>query len=213
MIRVLVIDEILLICNVVASMLKEEKDIDVIGCATTVEEAMDQSHPYDVALISTTVADTDGLHQISTLAGAEISPKIIVMGVPESEEIILQYIEAGAAGYVLRDDSADDLVEKIRAVARGEAGISSHIVAALMERVAELKRLCDDTTNDETLSSLTAREREVLTLLEQGLTNQEIANQLVIEVGTVKNHVHSVLKKLNLDSRRDLVLRNSIKSS
>jgi DNA-binding NarL/FixJ family response regulator len=213
MIGVLVVDEILLICNVVASMLREEKDIHVVGCATTVEEATEQIQQVDIALVSTTIADKDIFQLVRTLAKTENSPKVVVMGVPESEEIILQYIEAGVAGYVLRDDSADDLVEKIRAVARGEAPVSPQIVAALMERVAELKRLCDDVDNDTSLSTLTAREREVLDLLEQGLTNQEIANQLVIEVGTVKNHVHSILKKLNLDSRRDLVLRNSVKGS
>ncbi len=212
MIRVLVISELLLICNIVASMLKEEKDIRVTGCVTSLEEARAKIEQCDIALVGATLPNEETLEFIRKLTRTASSARVVVMGVPESEEVIVDYIEAGIAGYVLHDDSADELVDKIRAVAKGEAPVSPNVVTALMERIVRLKEMCDDRENEGQLSELTPREREVLDLLEQGLSNQEIANRLVIEVGTVKNHVHNILKKLDLNSRRDLTALNSVKN-
>jgi DNA-binding NarL/FixJ family response regulator len=211
MIRVLVISEVLLICNIVASILKEEKDIKVVGCVTTLEEAMAQIDQCNIALVGATLPNEETLQFIRKLTKADSSARVVVMGLPKSEDVIVEYIEAGITGYVLHDESADELVDKIRAVAKGEATVSPNVVAALMERIVRLKEMCDDIENDTQLSELTPREREVLELLGQGLSNQEIARRLVIEVGTVKNHVHNILKKLDLNSRRDLMVRNSVK--
>ena len=213
MIRVLVISEVLIICNIVASILKEEKDIKVVGCVTTLEEAVAQIDQCNIALVGATLPNEETLQFIRKLTKTDSSARVVVMGLPKSEEVIVEYIEAGITGYVLHDESADELVDKIRAVAKGEATVSPNIVAALMERIVKLKAMCDDVENDAQLSELTPREREVLELLEQGLSNQEIARRLVIEVGTVKNHVHNILKKLDLNSRRDLTVRNSVKNS
>ena len=213
MIRVLVISEVLLICNIVASILKEEKDIKVVGCVTTLEEAMAQIDQCNIALVGATLPNEETLQFIQKLTKADSSARVVVMGLPKSEDIIVEYIEAGITGYVLHDESADELVDKIRAVAKGEATVSPNVVTALMERIVKLKAMCDDIENDAQFSELTPREREVLELLEQGLSNQEIARRLVIEVGTVKNHVHNILKKLDLNSRRDLTVRNSVKGA
>jgi DNA-binding NarL/FixJ family response regulator len=213
MIRVLVISEVLLICNIVASILKEEQDIKVVGCVTTLEEAMAQIDQCNIALVGATLPNEETLQFIRKLTKADSPARVVVMGLPKSEEVIVEYIEAGITGYVLHDESADELVDKLRAVAKGEATVSPNVVAALMERIVKLKEMCDDIENDAQLSELTPREREVLELLEQGLSNQDISSRLVIEVGTVKNHVHNILKKLDLNSRRDLMVRNSVKNS
>jgi two-component system, NarL family, nitrate/nitrite response regulator NarL len=213
MVRVLVISEVLLICNIVASMLKEEQDIKVVGCVTTLKEAMAKIDRCDIALIGATIPNKETLQFVRKLTKADSSARVVVMGLPESEEVIVEYIEAGITGYVLHDESTDELVDKIRAVAKGEALVSPNVVTALMERIVKLKEMCDDKENDAELSDLTPREREVLDLLEQSLSNQEIARRLVIEVGTVKNHVHNILKKLDLNSRRDLTVRNSVKNA
>jgi DNA-binding NarL/FixJ family response regulator len=156
-------------------------------------------------MVSTTIPGDAALQLIRSLAKADSSIKVVAIGLAESEEVIIPYIEAGIAGYVLRDDSVEELLQKIRAIHRGEAPVSSQIAAALMQRVAELKELCPEPTGEaETLEALTPREREVLDLLQQNRSNQEIAERLVIELGTVKNHVHNILKKLNLTSRRDV---------
>ena len=205
MIHVLIIDEVPLICSVLASILKEEPDFQVVGCASTLDEARLYLEKCDLALVSTTMPDEAPLELIRSLAKIDSSAKMVAIGLADSEEIILPYVEAGIAGYVLRDDSVEELLQKIRAIHQGEAPVSSQIAAALMLRVAELKELCVDPSDGaETLEALTPREREVLDLLQQNLSNQEIAERLVIELGTVKNHVHNILKKLNLTSRRDV---------
>ena len=115
-----------------------------------------------------------------------------------------QYVEAGAAGYVLKDDSVDDLVERVRGAHAGQVRVSPGIAAALMSRVSEYAQLLDDVeTGVGEAADLTPREREILDLIGQGLTNQQIGDLLVIEVGTVKNHVHSILQKLDASSRHE----------
>jgi DNA-binding NarL/FixJ family response regulator len=117
----------------------------------------------------------------------------------------MQYVEAGASGYVLKDDTVAERLRHIRAAHAGKARVSPEIAAALMSRVAELAQLVKESSINADLGDLTPRELEVLTLFGQDLTNQEIAERLVIELGTVKNHVHSILQKLNVASRHEAI--------
>lgn len=205
MISVLIVNKSRLICGVISTMLKDEEDIHVIGWATDSDEAcaLIENRNPDIVLISTNLPNNGALALTQNIDSAT-GPKVLIMGVPELEEVILRYIEAGAAGYVLRADSADDLITNIRAVYNGEALISPEISAALMARLTEL---ADAKSNVEVgaegFADLTPRERQVLELISKGLNNQEISQHLVIEVGTVKNHVHNILEKLDVNSRYD----------
>lgn len=203
MIRVLIVNEIRLMCNVISAVLEPESDVEVIGTATSVEEALDQVAECDLVLISTGLADNGALELTRAIAKAEPSVRILVLGLAESEAEILQYVEAGADGYVLRDDSVREFLKHIRATHNDAALVSPEIAAALMNRVSELAQLFPEGVGGGEAGELTPREYEVLQLIGQGLSNQEIADQLVIEVGTVKNHVHSILKKLGVNSRQD----------
>ena len=157
----------------------------------------------DVALVSSRLPDQGALEIISRLTETLPSVKALVVGVAESEWEILQYVEAGAVGYVLKDDSVEELLRHIRAARSGESIVSPEIAHALMHRLADLASVIDTTAHMAEPGALTPREQEVLQLIGQGLSNQEIAQHLVIEVGTVKNHVHSILQKLNVSSRND----------
>jgi DNA-binding NarL/FixJ family response regulator len=127
-----------------------------------------------------------------------------VVGLGDSEDNILSFIAAGVAGYVLKESSVDEMIEHVRTVAGGSARISPSIARALMDRVADLVRLCDEVgISVGGVANLTPREAEVLELISRGFTNQEIADEMVIELGTVKNHVHNVLRKLNVSNRTD----------
>jgi RNA polymerase sigma factor (sigma-70 family) len=127
-----------------------------------------------------------------------------VTGVEESPQAIMKYVEAGASGYVLSEVNLDDLLGNVRAAPEGKAFASPEIISRLMSRVSELAKLClDREVILATLESLTPREREILELISQGLSNQEIGERLTIEVGTVKNHVHNILYKLNVESRQE----------
>jgi DNA-binding NarL/FixJ family response regulator len=102
----------------------------------------------------------------------------------------------------LKDDSLEDLVEIVRATQEGKVFVSPQIAAAMMERLSDLAQMFAGVENNLTdTTALTSREMEVLELISKGYTNQQIAQNLVIEVGTVKNHVHNILEKLNVSSR------------
>jgi two-component system NarL family response regulator len=202
-IRVLVVNQFPLMCDVIAAVLEDEPDIDVVGSATTVEDALRRASDCDVMLVSTRLPANAALEMTREVAESDLPAKVLILGLAESELEILRYVEAGAAGYVLQDDSVEELLSNIRAVHSGQAIVSPEIAGALVARVAELAQLFGDAFAIDSSADLTPREREVLQLIGQGLTNREIADRLVIELGTVKNHVHSILDKLNVSSRRD----------
>jgi two-component system, NarL family, nitrate/nitrite response regulator NarL len=204
MIRVLLVNQILLISNVMAAVLEDEPDIEVVGCASSLDTALALASKADVVLVGTDLAGNGALKVTRAIAEAEPAAKVLVVGLAESEKEILRHVQAGAAGYVLKDDSAEDLIERIRSAYAEKALISPRIAAALMSRVAELANMAADVRPPTDGSNdLTPREREILELIGEGLTNQQIAEQLVIEVGTVKNHVHSILQKLDASNRHD----------
>jgi len=205
-INVLIVHEFPLMCNVIASVLESEPDISVIGKSTSVEQALKfiKSHKVDVALISPRLPDKGTLTLTSLIGQSASSIKILILGIAETREDALRYFEAGAAGYVLRESSVYELLATIRAVSDGRAVISPEIAASLIERVSEYSHVVahvDPVSIDKL--HLTTREVEVLELLSQNLSNHEIAQKLVIELGTVKNHVHSILNKLGVSHRED----------
>lgn len=204
MIRVLIVTEIQLIGHAIAAVLGEEPDVQVTGYVASLPDALRLAAESDVALVSPRLPDNGALKLTRALAEGFPNLKILALGLTESRAWVLEYVEAGADGYVARDDSIDDLLHRIRAAHQDRAVVSPEIAAALMDRVARYAQLFDEVESgvyEE--SNLTPRERETLELIGQGLTNQEIADRLVIEVGTVKNHVHSILSKLGVRSRDD----------
>jgi DNA-binding NarL/FixJ family response regulator len=193
-----------LVSNVIASVLEDESDIEIVGCATSVDEALARVPTADVALVSTRLPDNGALRITEAVVEENPAVKIVVLGLRESEKQILRYVEAGADGYVLRDNSVDKLLDNVRAAADEEALVSPNIAYALMSRVSELAQLFSEVeAGISDPADLTPREREVLELVGEGLTNRQIADRLFIEVGTVKNHVHSILQKLDVSSRND----------
>lgn len=176
----------------------------LIGRATTTAAALGQAEQCDVILAHRHLPRSSLLSLLSTLAADYASVKVLVMDLPESQpEEIITLIEQGAAGYVLREDSAEKLLQKIRAVYKGRPIIEPHVAAALMTRINELaNNQPHPLSTRHGLLELTEREREVLRLIGRNFTNREIAEHLVIEVGTVKNHVHSILKKLDVQNRQ-----------
>jgi DNA-binding NarL/FixJ family response regulator len=204
MIRLLLVNEFRLMCNVLASVLEDESDIEIVGITTNVKDALAQAPQSDVLLVSTRLPDNGALRLTRAVNEAELPGRVLILGLAETEAEVIKYVEAGAAGYVLQDDSVDELLRNIRAAYNGEALVSPEIAGALMARVSELAQLF--TMADGTVAEVvdfTPREREILQLLAENMTNQEIADFLVIEVGTVKNHVHNILEKLGVSSRHE----------
>ena len=203
-INLLLVNEIRLMGNVIVAALEDEPDINVVGCVTTYDEALRIIHEreVDVALVSTCLPDHGGLRLTSAISEIAPSTKVLALGLTEEKKRVLRYVEAGASGYILKDDSLKDLIEIVRATQEGKVFVSPQIAAAMMERLSDLAQMFAGVENNLTdTTALTSRELEVLELISKGYTNQQIAQNLVIEVGTVKNHVHNILEKLNVSSR------------
>jgi DNA-binding NarL/FixJ family response regulator len=203
-INLLLVNETRLMGNIIAAALEGEPDIHVLACVTNTDDAMQvvREKDVDVALVSTRLPDQGALKLTNAITEFTPSTKVLALGLTEEKQHVLRYVEAGATGYVLKDDSLEGLTETIRAAREGKVFVSPKIAAAIMERLSNLARLFSDVENNITdTTQLTSRELDVLKLIGEGQTNQQIADHLVIEVGTVKNHVHSILDKLHVSSR------------
>jgi two-component system nitrate/nitrite response regulator NarL len=203
-INLLLVNETRLMGNVIAAVLDDEPDIHVVACVTNTEDAMTvlREQEVDVALVSTHLPDQGALKLTSAITEFTPSTKVLALGMTEDKQRVLRYVEAGATGYILKDDSLEDMIETVRAAQDGKVFLSPEIAAAIIERLADLAHKTSGIEgNVSDTTSLTSRELEVLQLIDAGLTNQKIAEQLVIEVGTVKNHVHNILDKLNVHTR------------
>lgn len=206
MIRVLIVHPTQLIGSMLVSLLEKREQIYVVGQANSVEQAIfqvEKGRPA-IMLVSAALPDQGALKLTHELSENYPEVKVLVIGLPQSKNIILQYVMAGVSGYVLQEVDVNQLYEHIYAAHEEKALVSPEIAAAFMEHIAELSRLSTNTHLDQAVyDELTPREREVLDLIAEDLTNQEIADRLFIEIGTVKNHVHSILQKLDVNSRED----------
>jgi two-component system NarL family response regulator len=206
-IKVLLVNEVPLLGSIFSSVLTEEKDIDVAACVTSVESALAvlQQQQVDVAVVSIGLPDGGARDLIRAIVDRTPRTKVLALGLAEdNRQDVLHYIEAGAAGYILKDSSLQEFLDVIRLAQRGEARVSTGMAGAMIERLSSLARMF--VAAETRLSGdirLTSRELEVLQCIGQGLTNQEIAAHLVVEVGTVKNHVHNILEKLSVSNRNE----------
>jgi DNA-binding NarL/FixJ family response regulator len=203
--KILLVVEVPLIGSIFASVLEDEPDIQVAGCVATFQGALKflQEHEVNIALVSVGLPDQGALALTRRIVDSMPAVKVLALGlVEEDKNDTLRYIEAGAAGYILKDSSLHELMEIIRLAQRGEAQVSTRMAGAMMERLSRLGRMFSavESKMDGDVR-LTSRELEVLQFIGEGLTNQQIAARLVVEVGTVKNHVHSILDKLNVSNR------------
>ncbi len=213
MIRVLIVDEVRLMGDAIASVLDDQPDIQVTGYASSVTQAVNHAKQCDVVVVNTNLPG-DGAYRLTRAlsswgdrTSADDNPRVLVLGLTDAEAAVVRWVEAGAQGYVRKDASLDDLLKNVRSAYRGEAHVSPEIAGALMRRVAEFASWFNDIdAGPGELASLTPREMEVLKLLGCNFTNQEIADHLVVEVGTVKNHVHNILTKLEVDNRQEAAM-------
>lgn len=209
MIRILVAHEHRLIGDIITAALQTETDFQIVGYAATPETVLTylQERSCDILLLSIELPDNAALQLTHQLFEQQNTIKVMITDLIHSTTAILQCIEAGAAGYIYVDESLADLIRKIRALYWDEFPVAPEVAAGLMTRLAELKRVTEAERENRLpartnqCEDLTAREREVLSLMAKGHTNQEIAQALIIEVGTVKNHVHNIFRKLDIQHR------------
>ena len=203
-VRVFIVAEVRLYRDGLAQVLEHEEGMSVAGamaCAPDVVGRVRAEAP-DVVLLDMEAPDALGL--VRSLTGDAAGTRVIALAVPDRDHYLLSCVEAGAAGYVTRDQSVEDVAATIRSVARGEANVSPRMVARLLQHVSALAA---GVAPAEPTSRLTAREREIVQLIDHGMSNKQIARELGIELATVKNHVHNVLEKLHVNRRSEAVAR------
>jgi DNA-binding NarL/FixJ family response regulator len=192
------------------ALLDGEPDIAVVGEAADGEEAVEVTRRQrpDVVLMDVRMPRTDGLRATArvsadpTLSGT----RVIVLTTFELDEYVFGALRAGAAGFLLKDIEPADLVEAVRIVAAGEALLAPRHTRRLIEAFVAQSGRVAGAMDDERLGELTAREREVLTLVGQGLSNREIAERLVLSPLTAKTHVARLFMKLDARDRAQLVV-------
>ena len=177
MIRVLLITQPRLIGEAVRNIIDQEPDMTVIHCLTDASELATFLPTCDVILISNDIGIERVSHLIGQIRHQSNNVKVVILGTVEVPEIILQYVEAGANGYILQNDSVTDLLSKVRASCDNKAYVSPQMAASLMLHINKMALQQDSLTSLTNrcgyLSLLTPRERQVLTLIGNGLSNRE----------------------------------------
>ncbi len=206
-IRVLVVDDQALVRGGFIMVLRVQKDIDVVAEAGTGLEAIEAArrHRPDVILMDIRMPDLDGLEATSRiLAEADWDVRVLILTTFDPDEYVYQALRAGASGFVLKDIPADQLGGAVRTVAEGGALLAPSITRRLIGRFAERRPV--DTAASRRLERLTERERNVVAAVARGASNSEIARELFIGAATVKSHVSSILTKLGLRDRTQIVV-------
>lgn len=204
--RILVVDDHPLTREALASLL-EQHGFDIVGQASDGLEAIDlaRSTQPDLVLLDLTMPGMDGLTALPLLREAAPLAEVVVLTASGTEENLMAAVRAGAAGYLLKSEPPERIAEFLRGVAHGEAALSGSVARSLLAQVREGRRLGG--VPEDVAALLSAREVEVLLLLDEHLTTEEIAARLFISEHTVRSHVKSLLRKLGVSSRREALER------
>lgn len=206
MIRVLIADDQDLVREGLRMMLEAEHDIDVVAEAGNGLQALDaaRAHDPDVVLMDVRMPELDGLEATERLARSNARARILVLTTFDLDEYVYRALKAGAAGYLLKDASREQLASAVRTVAAGEALLAPAITRRLVEDFC--RRPPRTAAAPPAADELSPREFEVLRLIARGLSNAEIATALFLSQATVKSHVARILGKLDLRDRVQAVV-------
>jgi two-component system, NarL family, nitrate/nitrite response regulator NarL len=196
-IRVLVVVRTRLYRQGLADALRTRSGIAVVGAVASHEDAVARvsSDRPDVILL-----DADLVGDAARLVAAAPDCRVVALAVDATEKAVIPLAEAGVAGFISRDHSIDELVAELERVSRGETVASQEVTGLLLRRVFAA---VNDAPSPDLRARLTKREREIMDLVEGGLSNKEIARTLSIQLATVKNHVHNALRKLEVGGRAE----------
>jgi len=205
MIRVLLADDQSLVRAGFRMILKAEPDIEVVGEASDGREAVARAETLDpeVVLMDIRMPSLDGIEATRQITARNPSARVLVLTTFDLDEYVYQSLRAGASAFLLKDAKEQQLVAAIRVVADGGSLFAPSVTRRLIEKFAEPTR---NSTASAQLHQLTPREREVLRLVARGLSNAEIAADLVVSEHTTKTHVANVLQKLDLRNRVQAVV-------
>jgi two-component system, NarL family, response regulator LiaR len=197
-ITVMIVDDHEMVRRGACSYLEAQEDISVVAQASSGEEAVRLAQEFvpNVVLMDLVMPGMDGVEATRKVKNVSPRTQIIILTSFHQDEFIFPALQAGAISFLLKDVKASELLEAIRRAARGEATLHPRIAARVIKTFRSL-----DPDEATPFTTLTDREMEVLKLIAKGSSNEKIAEQLVISVGTVKGHVSNILSKLHLVDR------------
>lgn len=197
--RLMLVDDHALFRSALKSLLAEQPDFEVVAEASGGREAVAQCEatPVDLLLMDINMADGDGVEATRIIKDRHPETQVLILTASDDDTDLLDAVRAGASGYLLKHMDPSAFVGEIRRRIAGEAGITADTAAKIVHALAGKSHEVGRANPDD----LSEREREVLCLLGQGMTNREIAQRLHIAENTVKNHLRSILQKLGLDNR------------
>lgn len=207
MIRVLLVDDQAMVRVGFRMIIETEPDLTVVGEAADGLEAIELVHRCrpDVVLMDVRMPRMDGLEATARIMAAQSAPRVLMLTTFDAEDYVYSALRAGASGFLLKDAPAEQLIEAIRVIHRGDALLAPSVTRMLIADVARRPSV-DPATAAPGLDELTDRELEVMRLLARGLSNAEIAEALYLGEATVKTHVGRVLAKLELRDRVQAVV-------
>ncbi|GGK78150.1 response regulator [Ornithinimicrobium pekingense] len=205
-IRVLLVDDQPMLRTGFRYIIDAEPDLEVVGEAADGEVALTQARALspDVVLMDIRMPRLDGVAATRALTATPEAPRVIILTTYDTDEYVVEALRAGASGFLLKDAPAEELVSAVRVVHRGDAVVAPNVTRRLLGRFARLP--VDDGPRPAQVDVLTDREHEVFLLMARGLSNAEIAADLVVSETTVKTHVSNVLAKLQLRDRVQAVV-------
>jgi two-component system NarL family response regulator len=200
-IRVLIVDDHPVVCSGIRNILEPTMGIDVVGEAHTGAEALQmiELDRPDVVLLDMKLPDMSGVEVIQRIYKSKNSTRVLGLSSYNDREFISQLLNHGASGYLLKEEVPEQIVDAVRGVAQGEQGWVSRKVAAMLSDIL--------VKDKDSGSELTARELDVLRLVVDGKTNDQIGVLLGISVKTVENHLHTIFQKMDVISRVEAAVR------
>jgi DNA-binding NarL/FixJ family response regulator len=208
-IRVLLVDDQALFREGLETLLSVHHDIQVVGQASNGQEAVEVATEVqpDVVLMDVRMPILNGVRATRRLKKAQPQCMVIVLTTFDDDEYVFDALRAGAVGYLLKDVASARLVEAIRAAARGESILEPSVAAKVIAEFTRVSSMVPSVQMEQLIEPLSERELEILGLIARGGSNREIADQLFIAEGTVKNHVTHILGKLGVRDRTQAALK------
>ena len=202
---ILLIEDNRILRDGVKALINKQADLKIVGANGGNDNTLHQARrlKLQVILIDLGLRNRNGLEIVSTLTKELPQTRVIGMGVVPSQGDIIKFVEAGAAGFVLKGATAEDILGTIRAVARGIEFIPPLLTESLFRYVVD-HALRTGKRSVADASRISNREREIIVLVSEGLTNKEIAQRLNLSTYTVKSHIHNILEKMALHSRLEI---------
>lgn len=198
--KVLLVDDQVLFRKGVRALLEAEQDMEIVSEASNGNEAVDKVKAFrpDVVLMDIHMPECDGIQATRTIKAEHPDVKVVILTVSDDDDDLFEAIKTGAEGYLLKNLRPEELTQMLRSVMENEAPVSPAIASKLL---GEFRRRPHDERGQSSGPELTSREREVLQLVAEGMSNAEIGLKLCVVEGTVKNHLHNILEKLHLQNR------------